>query len=498
MMPRIEGPVATLLRVALQRTGYDLDGVRAMLGPDAHAALGRSNPVPARLACRDGGELGTLIRLLLLGDELPIAEVGRALDPLTLEDALSAGLVRRAPGGVRAALDLRPHGDDAGSWWVVSDLDPTGRVEPAPADHVVGIGMASLSLARATSRRRVGSLLDLGTGCGVQALHATSHADAITATDVSPRALAMARATFALNALDVELLEGSWFAPVAGRRFDQIVSNPPFVVGRERVDHVYRDSGFAGDGASEYLLRNVAHHLADGGTAHLLASWIHRAGADWRDRVGSWLPATGVDAWVVQRDVADPGLYVDTWLTDSGIDPATPEGRPRAESWLAWFGENEVAGVGFGYVSVRATGALQSTVVCEDLSQQWDDPLGPETAAWFDRIAWLRSRTADDLLDTAFVLTPVSRLTRVQRPGPDGWADTTAVLDRVDGPGWRHDVDDWGQALLAGCTGALDLGELLGLLGLAHDRPVDELRAAAVPVVRDLVLHGMLAPREGL
>ena len=45
------------------------------------------------------------------------------------------------------------------------------------------------------------------------------------------------------------------------------------------------------------------------GTAVLLASWVHRAGEDWRDRVAGWLPDHGIDAWVVQRDVADPELY---------------------------------------------------------------------------------------------------------------------------------------------------------------------------------------------
>ena len=101
-------------------------------------------------------------------------------------------------------------------------------------------------------------MLDLGTGCGVQALHASRHARAVTATDVAPRALAMARATFALNGLDVELLDGPWLAPVAGRRFDLIVSNPPFVPGPARVDYVYRDSGQAGDDALAALVGGAA------------------------------------------------------------------------------------------------------------------------------------------------------------------------------------------------------------------------------------------------
>jgi hypothetical protein len=131
-----------------------------------------------------------------------------------------------------------------------------------PVDNVLGVGQAAVSLIRATSRRRVATLLDLGAGNGVQALHATRHADAVTATDVSPRAIALARATFGLNQLDVELLRGEWFDPVARRRFDQIVCNPPFVVGPPRIDYVYRDSGLAGDDASAMVVRRLPEFLA--------------------------------------------------------------------------------------------------------------------------------------------------------------------------------------------------------------------------------------------
>src|SRR5207302_7750813 len=172
-----------------------------------------------------------------------------ALAPMSLDEAVAAGLVL-GPDELRAGLDLRPHGDDEGSWWVLSDLDADVLGEEVPADHVLGVGHASLSLVRATLRRPAGSLLDLGTGNGVQVLHAARHAQRVTATDVSARALALADATFRLNELDVELLRGEWFAPVARRRFDQIVCNPPFVVGPARVDYTYRDSSLAGDDAS--------------------------------------------------------------------------------------------------------------------------------------------------------------------------------------------------------------------------------------------------------
>ena len=255
MLPHLSPATADALRTALLRTGYTTDGVRALLGPAAHAALGRGEVEPAFRATRDGGELGVLVRLLLLGAVEPDAAVAAALAPLTPADAAAAGLLRAASAtaGRPSSTCARTASTD-GDWWVFSDLDQRRQER----DHVTGVGAASLTLAAATARRPVGSLLDLGTGCGVQALHATRHARSVTGTDIAPRALAMARATFTLNDLDVELLDGPWLEPVAGRRFDQIVSNPPFVPGPARVDYVYRDSGQDGDAALAALLRSLA------------------------------------------------------------------------------------------------------------------------------------------------------------------------------------------------------------------------------------------------
>ena len=253
------------------------------------------------------------------------------------------------------------------------------------------------------------SVLDLGTGNGVQALHASKYAQRITATDTSARALRLAQATFALNELDVELLQGDWFAPVARRRFDRIVCNPPFVVGPPRVDYVYRDSGLAGDDASALLVRQLPGFLTENGTGHLLASWLHVRGEDWTDRVARWLPPH-TDAWFVQRDIADPALYVGTWLRDAGIEPRSAEGRAKASAWLDWFAENDVEGVGFGFVTLRRTAATSPTVVCEDCgtlttirSVRGSGLAGP--------VDWLRAHR-DDLLDvvTAYLIPSPERI----------------------------------------------------------------------------------------
>lgn len=75
-------------------------------------------------------------------------------------------------------------------------------------------------------------VLDLGTGSGAIALAVAKERprSRITAVDISEEALAVARANAAAHKLsNLEFLQGDWFAPIAARRFQVIVSNPPYV-----------------------------------------------------------------------------------------------------------------------------------------------------------------------------------------------------------------------------------------------------------------------------
>jgi release factor glutamine methyltransferase len=79
---------------------------------------------------------------------------------------------------------------------------------------------------------KFGRAVDLGTGSGAIALSLAKERPEwlVTATDVSEDALAVARANAAALGLErVQFLQGSWFAPLSGRTFDIIVSNPPYV-----------------------------------------------------------------------------------------------------------------------------------------------------------------------------------------------------------------------------------------------------------------------------
>lgn len=464
---QVEPGALAEVKALCEQADYTVDGLTSLLGDVASRALLRGDLLPARRVLGDDGSaLARLARLFILG--APVTD-GRDLDPLVL-----TGFVTRAAGLARAVRDLRPY--DTGL--VVSDLGSDVTGSPVLADHVLGVGAASVTLALATPRDTVSSALDIGTGSGVQVLHLATHAAHVTATDMSARALAHARMTLALSGVEAELLRGDLLNPVRGRRFDLIAANPPFVVGPPRQDFDYRDSGRGGDGVTETLVRELPASLAAGGTAVILASWLHRRGEPWRERVAGWLSGSGCDAWVAQREAADPAEHTALWLSDSGGEPDPDE----YDGWLTYFDRERVEAIGTGVIALRRVDASAPSVVMDEVPEPGAPVTGVEVSGHLDRSAWLRGA---DL--TRAVLVPRLEVTLVQEAsvGADGW-EVTAQLVRAGVR--RTGTDVVGVELIGACNGERTVGELLAVLGAAHGFDP----AAGLGAVAHLVERGVL------
>ncbi len=491
----LPGDGVARLRAALLTAGYTADGVARRLGPDALAAMRRNDlraalTVTRRAEQADRDRLDTLIRLFLCGQTEPAEAVTVALGGLDPVEAADAGLIIRDASGVRAGVDLEPYGDH---WWIIADLPALTRGGPLPPEHVLGVGGASTMLAGATIRRPVGTALDLGTGCGVQALHLSTHAAAVTATDLSDRALRFAATTAALNGLDWELLAGDLATPVRGRRFDLVVSNPPFVAGPGGPPrYTYRDSGRAGDGICAELAAAAPDLLTDGGTIQFLANWLHVRGEDWAERVAGWFAGTGLDVWAIQREVSDPLGYVNLWRSDADERP-----DPAATAaWLDYFDAQNVEAVGFGLVTARAAGHTDPVVRVEEARQAVEQPLGDRVADWYARQDWLYAHRADGLLAARLRLADAT-LRQEATHGPDGWAVDTQVLSLNDGMRWAEEIDPLILALVSGADGTATLRDQVALLAAAHEADEDALADVAVPIVTHLVERGFLVPADG-
>jgi methylase of polypeptide subunit release factors len=479
------------LRDALQAADYTSTGIATRIGPDAVAGVTRGDlrgllraTSPVNPADRD--RLATLIRLFLAATTEPAEAVAAALAPLTLEAAASAGLVEPYGDGLHAGVDLDVYTASSGrDFWILSDLDIDVRPGPLRTDHVLGVGNAATTLAQATVRQPVRSALDIGTGCGVQALELSGHAERVAATDVSDRALRFAATTAVLNGLSWELLAGDLAAPVTGRRFDLIVSNPPFVIGPGTTRYTYRDSGRPGDAVCAELARAAGGLLTEGGTMQFLANWVHVSGEDWHDRVTAWVADTGCDAWIVQRELSDPVEYVNLWMRDAAevADPA------RAQAWLDWFDAQRIEAVGYGLITLRRNDRKAASIRISDLRAAPYPPTGTDVDAWFDRQEWLA--THPDPLEKRYTRSPDLRLTQqASHDGTEWTVDTQMLAAGL----WSQEVDPITLALVSGADGTLTMAEQIAVLASAFDTPEPALAAMAGSVVIQLVERGMLAP----
>jgi methylase of polypeptide subunit release factors len=546
-IPRTDPALLDALRRDLADAGYTVDGVEDLLGPVASAALHREEPVPALRATVDrlrgtrADPRAALVRAFVLGVEVPRAALERAFGTRGVVGAERLGLVDAAGAGpddvVRARVDLRPYeavdglgssgdaaGDEPGAdrhaatgadrradpgavdWWIASDLGELATGRALRTDHVLGVGGASTTLTQVTVRDPRQRALDLGTGCGIQALHASRHARTVVGTDISRRALAFARFNATLAGLAPERFElraGSMLDPVRGvgedqgePLFDLVVSNPPFVI-TPRVPGVpayeYCDGGRAGDAIVRELVTDVGAVLAPGGVAQLLGNWEVRRGERWHERVGEWIDDSGLDGWVVQRELQDPAQYAETWIRDGGTTPDRDRDAwaARYGAWLDDFASRDVEAIGFGIVTLRRPVAGLATMRrLEEVTGPVRQPLGPVVAECLAAHDWLAARDDDALAGERLVVAPDVTEERYLTPGD---IDPSVVLLR-QGRGFGRAVRA-GTALagfVGACDGELTVGQIVGALGALLEVGVADVAAEVVPSVRGLVLDGLL------
>lgn len=490
--PRLTAKQASLLRADLAQSGWGVESVEALLGPVAAAALQRELRAPALRVVRRalaagagaastssdrpspatgadstssaanvpqdsdvaGYKVAVLTALFMLGEPVSAAALETALPRTGVAGALAIGLVvptQSASGEQRyaPAVDLRPHeAEDAhGSvrWWVASDLGELVTGQALAPDHVLGIGRAGLTLAALTPRKPVETALDLGVGCGIQTLYLLRHVRQVVATDISTRALEFTAFNVALAGVDsarVQLRQGNLLEPVAGQRFDLIVSNPPFVITPPSVRQAglplmeYRD---AGGPILPALVRGLEDHLNPDGVAVMLGNWEHREGTSWRTSVNQWI-GKSLDAWIIQREVQDPVEYAAMWLRDGGLTPER-SGVAFENALAAWqedFDSRQVSGVGMGYLvfhapSVAAPGAVvEPWRVLEEVPTSGQGALGEHVAQVIAAHEALRG--LDDAQVAALKLRTASGLSKEEALTPTP-VPTAPVIRQAEGFG---------------------------------------------------------------
>ncbi|MFS0713388.1 methyltransferase [Microbacterium sp. 2P01SA-2] len=496
-----DADLCAALRTDLDAAGYRADAVRELWGGMVDTAVGHGLIEPARrvLAGRTDA-LAVLAGLLFLGGSARHASVDAALPSLGAAGLVDLGLAHLDGDLVVPDALVRPQdiSDAAGEghWWIASDLDEAAVGGPLPTGHVLGVGGASLTLAGLQLTSRVGRVLDIGTGCGIQALRARRAGDTVVATDVSERALAFTRLNALLNDVDgIETRAGSLFEPVAGELFERVVSNPPFVI-TPRVEGVpayeYRDGGMSGDDLVAAFVSQVGSVLAPGGVAQLLGNWEYRPGEDGLDRVRSWVSGSSValDAWVVEREQLDPLAYAELWVRDGGTAPGSPAYAPLVQAWLDDFAARGVTAVGFGYITLHRPAVIPTLARYERITGSIPGALGPHIGEALS--AWQRLSSMTDANLGAAVLRVAPDVTEARHHVPG--AEDPQVIELRQGGGFGRvlDVDPALAALVGASDGDLPVGVLVSAIADLLEVDAAALRADLLPRVRELLFTGFL------
>jgi len=479
------------LREGLLGASFTAERVEAELG--THELSSRPAETAVHLRRLTGADpFSTLAKLFLLDAGVDADRVEGAIPAVGVEALERLGLVELAGGRVQATVRLVPHGD----YFVASDAGHESGAD-VPYDYVPGIQAPSVTLAKLAVRRPCSRAADVGTGCGIQALLAAKHVDRVVATDTSPRALAFAAFNAALNGIEnVELRLGDGFEPLAGERFDLIVSNPPYVISPDAA-HAYRDSGLAADELCRRIVQSVPAHLEEGGFAHVLVSWAAAAEGDWADPLRAWVDESGCDAWLLQYRTSDPLTHAAGWLKPLGeVDPVLYAGA--LDRWLEYLERLRIEAVGYGAVVLRRRAADRNWIRTDPLPLDRLEPAGEHTLRVFAAQDTLEGLGDDELLDLPLALTSHHRLRQTLSCADGGFVVESQTLDLTDGLAFTIGVDRHTASLLPHFDGRRPLRDILARASETFELEPSEREAfvpAALPVVRRLLELGFLESR---
>ena len=486
--PVADGQSLADLRALLERADFTTERIETTLGVgELSAAPGETAVHRRRLAGDDA--FSTIARLFLLGDAVEASLVRAAFEPVTLESVTALGLLEAERDSVRATARLLPHGD----YYLASDHI---AVEQS-SDWVAGIHAPSVTLAKLAVRRPVDATLDLGTGCGIQALLAAKHSARVVATDVNERALAFARFNAALNDVDViDFRQGDLLEPIGDERFGLVVANPPYVISPDST-FAYRDSGRPRDSLCREVVRRVPEVLAEGAFAHILVSWVHARGDgdEWSEPLREWVLGTGCDAWLLHYRTDDPLAHAAGWLRPLAND-SQEEHEAALDRWLDYLREQEIEAVGYGAIVLRRRSGTPNWVRLDEIPIERLEPATEHTLRIFAAEDYLAALTDERaLLEERFALVDAHRLEQVLVCREGRFEVESQTLALTEGLAFRAGLDRSTAMLIPHFDSHRRLADVLAAAEADLDVAEDDREryaAAALPVVRRLFELGFL------
>ncbi|MDB6037385.1 MAG: hypothetical protein JWM99_1226 [Verrucomicrobiales bacterium] len=470
----------------LKQAGYPGPGAQEVLGKEL-GVLHRKRDLPLYLRRLSGTpQLKTLVKLFAFQVHVDEKEARSAFAPLELERAADLGVVRIVSTEVVPLISI----SSFDRLLMAHDRTSTDVRESADPEHVLGISPPTLVLARLIPRQPVDAALDIGTGCGAQALMVAAFCKRVIATDLNRRALNFAAFNALLNDIrNVEFRFGSLFEPVDGESFDLIISNPPYVISPES-SYLFRDGGKSADSFCSELIRAIPSRLNEGGFASTLCNWARYSKDEhWSGPVRRWVAGNGCDCWALHGHEHEPIAYAADWNRHR-----ESQAYERALSeWTEYYQKLGICTINSGGVVLRRRQAAKNWFRMDELTERVN-PLSSAILRVFQMENWLADISDEELLAQSFSVGEGHCITQTLKPSEGDYAIEQMQVHGNDELGFQASIDPHTFHLLRRCDGRRPLKDVLAEISKFAGIDSAICLQKGVVFVRELLAHGILAP----
>lgn len=341
--------------------------------------------------------------------------------------------------------------------------------------------------------------LDLGTGSGIHALRAAREGNHVVGVDINRHALALARMSALLNDIDgVDWREGSWFEPVAGERFDRIVSVAPYVISPDS-EFTFRDGERGGGDPLATIASGLNAHLLPGGTGQLLCCWGQQPGEEFSRVPMRWLAhARGCDVLLVLIEQVEPLQYTIAWNRPP-MRTLSPANFDRVIArWLEHYGREGFSHINFGVLNVRrreaGVPAKQGRTALKALDSPPGARSGEQSLRALQASAMLAGHATErELLGLTLKAPDGLRVDQRLRRESSRYRLAYARLSQAKGLGAHVDVPAAILEVIYRLDGSRTIAQALALSRKGKaGRFTDEV----IKATRALMLAGLLAPAD--
>jgi methylase of polypeptide subunit release factors len=469
----------------LSQSGYDIQTIRDQIGLAEVPWRKLRNRQYLLYLTRPDTPVHTLGQLFYSYQPVEEARLRRHVPADVLDLMLEADLLLMENGNAVAQCMLSPMEG------VIVLADQLVSMESNPrSDMVLPPNPTTQTLSRFMLRRPVRSALDFGTGSGILALLLSKQAESVLATDINPRAILFAQMSAALNGLEnVEFVTGDGLEPVKGRRFDQVVANPPFFVSPTK-DFVFCHTSMELDGFCRALVQNVPDYLNDDGFFQMISEWVQLEGQPWTARLADWFSAPGCDVMIWKAFDYNIGKYAQERLFES--NPLNPENDSEVfHSKIRFFQDKQVAGISGGLIAMHKR-VGQNWVRIQELNQTPHVPFGEDVLRRFTGYTVVKSVADEELVLFKPKLAPAARLRQESEAAEGVWKPVYQRLEIIEGLLGSLAVDPLVSSVIARFDGSRTVSDIAAEVTKSTGADLGVVEGEVLRLVRRLAEDGFI------